>query len=197
MSALATRTPHCSQSTAAHSIPAGTKSTGLGSKGTPPAVSQAGLSSGNAHSSGDGVSDEIARTIESMQVQIGDNVPQWKDVVDVEGTKKDLERAILHPMKRPDLYTKNQRNGILLYGPPGCGKTILVQSIMRECKCKMLSVTASAIFSKWQGHTENSVILSNRLMIIAADYSEGLSPHCSTKPKRLHHALYSSMKSTP
>lgn len=94
------------------------------------------------------VDDEFHKAIGSMEVAIKDSVPQWKELVDVDSVKMELEGAILYPIRRPDMYRGIQSNGILLVGPPGCGKTILVQIFVRESGYNLLNVIPGALFSK-------------------------------------------------
>ncbi|CAO1604954.1 mitochondrial dynamin GTPase Msp1 [Xanthoria calcicola] len=103
------------------------------------------------------VDDEVHKAVGSMEVAIKESVPQWKGLVNVDGVKIKLPEAILYPMRRPDMYRGIQSNGLLLFGPPGCGKTILVQSLVRESGCNLLNVTLGSLFSKWQGNTEKTV----------------------------------------
>ncbi|KAL9032624.1 MAG: hypothetical protein Q9180_006394, partial [Flavoplaca navasiana] len=98
--------------------------------------------------------DEFMRIVDGFQVQIGDNVPQWRDLVDVNGTKIMLQRAVIDPLSCPKAFQDIKRNGVLLYGPPGCGKTVLVHSMVRQCRCNFLAVQLEALMSKGQGHTE-------------------------------------------
>ncbi|KAI4211061.1 MAG: hypothetical protein LQ349_009443, partial [Xanthoria aureola] len=100
------------------------------------------------------VNDEVHKAIGSIDVAIKESVPQWKGLVNVDGVKIKLPEAILYPIRRPDMYRGIQSNGLLLFGPPGCGKTILVQSLVRESGCNLLNVTLGSLFSKWQGNTE-------------------------------------------
>ena len=52
------------------------------------------------------------------------------------------------------MYRGIQTNGLLLCGYPGSGKTIFLQSLVRETGCSLLNVTPGALFSKWQDNTE-------------------------------------------
>lgn len=61
-------------------------------------------------------------------------------------------------LKAPKDFPGMKRSGILLYGPPGCGKTVLVHSLVRKCGCSLLDVRTEELMSKWQGNTEKLVI---------------------------------------
>ncbi|KAL8900759.1 MAG: hypothetical protein Q9207_005544 [Kuettlingeria erythrocarpa] len=100
-----------------------------------------------------GVMDDISRSIANMIVQVDDNVPQWRDL-SIDASLRDvLEDKILYPMQ--DVNEDLDANGILLYGPPGCGKTIMVQAIVREAGCRLIA--AKGLYSKWQGDSEKNV----------------------------------------
>ncbi|MEZ0290582.1 MAG: AAA family ATPase [Sulfolobales archaeon] len=83
----------------------------------------------------------------------------FDDIVDLEEVKKVLRRAIIYPMKRPDLYPNEigWSKGILLYGPPGNGKTMLAGAIAREINAAFIAVDAATIMSKWLGDAEKNV----------------------------------------
>ncbi|KAL8927253.1 MAG: hypothetical protein Q9208_002429 [Pyrenodesmia sp. 3 TL-2023] len=100
-----------------------------------------------------GATDEISKSIASMIVQVDDNVPQWRDLSISSSLRDVLEDKILYPMQ--DANEDLDANGILLYGPPGCGKTIMVQAIVREAGCRL--IVAKGIYSKWQGDSEKNV----------------------------------------
>ena len=57
---------------------------------------------------------------------------RWQDVVGVDDAKNALRESIVYPSKRPDLFPLGWPRGILLYGPPGCGKTILAAATANE-----------------------------------------------------------------
>ena len=57
---------------------------------------------------------------------------RWEDVVGVDDAKNALRESIVYPSKRPDLFPLGWPRGILLYGPPGCGKTILAAATANE-----------------------------------------------------------------
>ncbi|KAL9024491.1 MAG: hypothetical protein Q9180_007887, partial [Flavoplaca navasiana] len=104
------------------------------------------------------VPDEITKAVDRMLVEVGPLVPLWKDVVDADGSKLMLERAVLMPLRYPEVFVKSPpSNGLLLYGPSGSGKTTLVKSLVRESNCRMLEVTHGGLLSKWQGDTEKVV----------------------------------------
>jgi SpoVK/Ycf46/Vps4 family AAA+-type ATPase len=85
---------------------------------------------------------------------------KWEDVADLKSAKQSLREAIVIPMLRPDLFSGKTRRawrGILLFGPPGCGKTMIAKAVATECEATFLSVDAASIMSKWLGESEKLV----------------------------------------
>ncbi|MFT3886842.1 MAG: ATP-binding protein [Arachnia sp.] len=92
------------------------------------------------------------------------------DVGGLSDVKARLEATFLAPLRNPELrrmYKKSLRGGLLLYGPPGCGKTYLARAVAGEMGARFLSVTLADIFSMWLGESEQNVhrlFLTARLM---------------------------------
>ncbi|ALU11485.1 ATPase AAA [Ignicoccus islandicus DSM 13165] len=82
---------------------------------------------------------------------------KWEDVVGLEEAKRAIEEAIIFPTKRPDLFPLGWPRGILLFGPPGCGKTMLAAAIASEIDGEFIYVDAATIMSKWLGEAEKNV----------------------------------------
>jgi len=94
---------------------------------------------------------------------------RWEDVVGVDDAKNALRESIVYPSKRPDLFPLGWPRGILLYGPPGCGKTILAAATANELDGYFINVDASSMMSKWLGEAEKNV---SKLFKMARSYAE-------------------------
>ncbi|MEM1506742.1 MAG: AAA family ATPase [Candidatus Bathyarchaeia archaeon] len=81
----------------------------------------------------------------------------WDDVVGLEDAKRAIREAIVYPSLRPDLFPLGWPRGILLFGPPGCGKTLLAAAVANEISAKFIPVDAACIMSKWLGEAEQNV----------------------------------------
>lgn len=90
----------------------------------------------------------------SAQVQ---EAVSFADIVGMEELKKLLRVKIVEPFVRPGLFErfgKAAGGGVLLYGPPGCGKTMFAKAIAQECSARFLSVSVTDVLSKWMGESE-------------------------------------------
>jgi SpoVK/Ycf46/Vps4 family AAA+-type ATPase len=81
----------------------------------------------------------------------------WEEVVGLDDAKRAIKESIVYPTKRPDLFPLGWPRGILLYGPPGCGKTLLAAAAAAEIEGYFINVDASAMMSKWLGEAEKNV----------------------------------------
>ncbi|MDH5437428.1 MAG: AAA family ATPase [Candidatus Bathyarchaeota archaeon] len=82
---------------------------------------------------------------------------KWEEVMGLEQAKKAIKEAIVYPVQRPDLFPLGWPRGILLFGPPGCGKTLLAAAVATEIDAAFVSVDAASIMSKWLGEAEQNV----------------------------------------
>ena len=81
----------------------------------------------------------------------------FDDIADLEGAKKAITESIIYPTRRPDLFPLGWPRGILLFGPPGCGKTILAAAVANEIDGAFIHADAASIMSKWLGDAEKKV----------------------------------------
>jgi len=102
-----------------------------------------------------GATDEKA-TYDELVLQEKPNV-NWNQVVGLETAKKAIKEAIVYPVERPDLFPLGWPRGILLFGPPGCGKTLMAAAVATEIDAAFVSVDAASIMSKWLGEAEKNV----------------------------------------
>ncbi|MGD8566256.1 MAG: AAA family ATPase [Candidatus Bathyarchaeota archaeon] len=82
---------------------------------------------------------------------------KWNQVVGLETAKKAIKEAIVYPVQRPDLFPLGWPRGILLFGPPGCGKTLIAAAVATEIDATFMSIDAASIMSKWLGEAEKNV----------------------------------------
>jgi len=81
----------------------------------------------------------------------------WDDIVDLEEAKRAIKEAIVYPVLRPDLFPHGWPRGILLFGPPGCGKTLLASAVAHEIDAEFIEVSGADIMNKWLGEAEKNV----------------------------------------
>jgi len=82
---------------------------------------------------------------------------KWNEIANLHDAKKAIEEAVVFPVKRPDLFPLGWPKGILFFGPPGCGKTLLAAAIATEIDASFYSIDAASIMSKWLGESEKNV----------------------------------------
>ena len=93
----------------------------------------------------------------------------WKQVIELEDTKNALRESIVYPTKRPDLFPLGWPKGMLLYGSPGTGKTMLAAATANEMDGYFINVDASSMMSKWLDEAEKNV---SKLFNMARHYAE-------------------------
>jgi len=84
----------------------------------------------------------------------------WDDIGGLEEVKEQLRESVEWPLTMRDSFTRmgiTPPRGILLYGPPGCGKTLLAKAVATESKANFISVKGPELFSKWVGESEKKV----------------------------------------
>ena len=84
----------------------------------------------------------------------------WEEVGGLDEVKQALIEAVEWPIKRPEIFTSmgiRPPKGILLHGPPGCGKTLLARAVCTESEANFISIKGPEIFSKWVGESEKAI----------------------------------------
>ncbi len=109
-----------------------------------------GDGSGSRQSEGNVKSSEELVVLEKPMVN-------WAEVVGLDPAKKAVKEAIVYPVQRPDLFPLGWPRGILLFGPPGCGKTLLAAAVATEIDANFYSIDAASVMSKWLGEAEQNV----------------------------------------
>lgn len=105
-----------------------------------------------------GVDILFAKQIMDEIVVKGDEV-HWDDIAGLHAAKKALKEAVVYPFLRPDLFSglREPARGMLLFGPPGTGKTMLARAVATESRSTFFAITASTLTSKWHGESEKLV----------------------------------------
>ncbi|KAJ9477455.1 Ribosome biogenesis ATPase RIX7 [Pseudozyma hubeiensis] len=84
----------------------------------------------------------------------------WADVGALHSTRDELSMAIVEPIKRPELFRSvgvSASSGVLLWGPPGCGKTLLAKAVANESRANFISVKGPELLNKYVGESEKAV----------------------------------------
>ncbi len=94
------------------------------------------------------------------EVYIEVSTVHWEDVGGLDDVKQHLKEAVEWPLKSPEIFSKlgiKPPKGILLYGPPGCGKTMLARAVATESEANFISIKGPEVFSKWVGESEKAI----------------------------------------
>ncbi|XP_057324690.1 transitional endoplasmic reticulum ATPase TER94-like [Microplitis mediator] len=84
----------------------------------------------------------------------------WEDVGGLQNVKKELQELVQYPVEHPEKFLKfgmQPSRGVLFYGPPGCGKTLLAKAIANECQANFISVKGPELLTMWFGESEANV----------------------------------------
>ncbi len=84
----------------------------------------------------------------------------WADVGGLTDVKQELQETVEWPLKKPEVFTRvgiRPPKGVLLFGPPGCGKTMLARAVATESEANFISIKGPELFSKWVGESEKAI----------------------------------------
>jgi SpoVK/Ycf46/Vps4 family AAA+-type ATPase len=112
---------------------------------------------------------ETSKTeFDDIVMKVKPNV-SWQEVIGLEDAKRAIRESIVYPSKRADLFPLGWPRGILLFGPPGCGKTLLAAAAAAEIDGYFINVDAASMMSKWLGEAEKNV---SKLFVMARKLNE-------------------------
>ncbi|MBI4441320.1 CDC48 family AAA ATPase [Candidatus Woesearchaeota archaeon] len=103
---------------------------------------------------------KVVRPSAMREVLVEIPAVKWEHVGGLENVKQELKEAVEWPLKFPDAFKRlgvNPPKGILLYGAPGVGKTLLAKAIATESEANFISVKGPELLSKWVGESEKAV----------------------------------------
>jgi len=84
----------------------------------------------------------------------------WEDIGGLDEVKEDLREAVEWPLKTPEIFTRlgiKPPKGVLLFGAPGSGKTLLARAVATESAANFITIKGPEIFSKWVGESEKAI----------------------------------------
>jgi transitional endoplasmic reticulum ATPase len=97
-------------------------------------------------------------SLDGLAVEVAD--VSMEDVGNMDAIKQELTETVVWPLMYPDTFDRlgvTPVRGVLLYGPPGCGKTFIVKALVHDAHANFLSVKGAELLSKWVGESERSV----------------------------------------
>merc|ERR1712032_1637634 len=119
------------------------------------------------------VLDSLAVTMENFRYAMGKSTPSslretvvevpnvtWEDIGGLDQTKKTLKELVSYPVEHPEKFEKfgmSPSKGVLFYGPPGCGKTLLAKAVANECQANFISVKGPELLTWGFGESEANV----------------------------------------
>ena len=119
------------------------------------------------------VLNSLAVTMENFRYAMGKSTPSairetvvevptvtWQDIGGLESVKRELQELVQYPVEHPEKFLKfgmMPSRGVLFYGPPGCGKTLLAKAIANECQANFISIKGPELLTMWFGESEANV----------------------------------------
>ncbi|XP_055334797.1 transitional endoplasmic reticulum ATPase-like [Paramacrobiotus metropolitanus] len=119
------------------------------------------------------VLDSLAVTMENFRFAMNKSSPSalretvvevpnvtWGDIGGLEPVKRELQELVQYPVEHPEKFLKfgmTPSKGVLFYGPPGCGKTLLAKAIANECQANFISIKGPELLTMWFGESEANV----------------------------------------
>merc|ERR1711881_381636 len=119
------------------------------------------------------VMDNLAVNMEDFRFAMGASNPSalretvvevptvtWNDIGGLEKVKTELQELVQYPVEHPEKFLKfgmTPSKGVLFYGPPGCGKTLLAKAIANECQANFISIKGPELLTMWFGESEANV----------------------------------------
>jgi len=97
-------------------------------------------------------------TLRENKIEVPD--VEWADIGGLEETKRELQEMVRYPIEHRGLFEKfgmEASRGVLFYGPPGCGKTLMAKAIANECGANFISVKGPELLNAWFGGSEANV----------------------------------------
>ncbi|PTD03861.1 Cell division control protein 48 [Fusarium culmorum] len=120
------------------------------------------------------VLDSLGVTMENFRFALGVSNPsalrevavvevpnvRWEDIGGLQEVKQDLKENVQYPVDHPEKYLKfgmSPSRGVLFFGPPGTGKTMLAKAVANECAANFISVKGPELLSMWFGESESNI----------------------------------------
>ena len=84
----------------------------------------------------------------------------WEDIGGLEDVQRELKEMVQYPVEYPEMFEKygmDPTRGVLFYGPPGCGKTLMAKAVANECQSNFISIKGPELLTMWFGESEANV----------------------------------------